>query len=175
MAYCVKCGAKVEDYVHFCPQCGAEIPQTGNSGEYAQNDTYGGTQNDAYGNQTCGSQIYGRFEDAEIRSNKAMGVLSYLGILMLIPLLAGNKGSEYVKHHINQGLVLFVLSSVIDLLNGRWVWDFYEWIHLGSGLFSRLLGIADFACFILMIMGIVSACKGTRQELPVIGKIQVFK
>ena len=26
MAYCVKCGAKVDDSMRFCPECGAEIP-----------------------------------------------------------------------------------------------------------------------------------------------------
>lgn len=26
MAYCVKCGAKVDDGIRFCPYCGAEIP-----------------------------------------------------------------------------------------------------------------------------------------------------
>lgn len=172
MAYCVKCGAKVEDYVHFCPQCGAEIPQVDNSRGYTEKDTYSSAP---YSEASCNGKRDGYFEASEVRSNKAMGVLSYLGILMLIPLLAGNKGSDYVKHHINQGLVLFVLSSVIDLLNGRWVWGFYSWIHFGTGWLSWLFDIADFACLILLIMGIVSACKGTRQELPIIGKIRFFK
>ena len=38
MAYCVKCGAKVDDDIRFCPQCGAEIPrQTSQEQQY----TYG--------------------------------------------------------------------------------------------------------------------------------------
>ena len=27
MAYCVKCGAKVQDGAKFCPECGASIPE----------------------------------------------------------------------------------------------------------------------------------------------------
>ena len=26
MAYCIRCGNKVEDGSRFCPKCGAEIP-----------------------------------------------------------------------------------------------------------------------------------------------------
>ncbi len=172
MAYCVKCGAKVDNNVRFCPQCGAEIPRMENSGGYTGNNASGGAQDYTY---YGGNAVDGCFGALEVKGNKGMGVLSYLGILMLIPLLAGNKSSEYVKHHLNQGVSLFVLSSIIDLLNGRWVWGLHSWINFGSGWFSWVFEIADFACLILMVMGIVSACKGTRKELPIIGKIRIFK
>lgn len=177
MAYCVKCGAKVEDAVRFCPYCGAEIPRmggnadtVGNSGaDYTQDHTY-------YQEEYGGSQIrQGYYEAAEVKRNKVMGVLSYLGILVLVPLLAGDKSSAYVKQHINQGLILFVISSVMDLLEGNWVWGFHSWINATGGWFSWVFEILDFVCLILFVMGIVSACRGTRQELPLIGKIKILK
>ena len=107
--------------------------------------------------------------------NKAMGVLSYLGILLLIPLLAGDKQSQYVKHHVNQGLVLFLASSLVDLLEGDWVWGLHSIIHFGGGMFSWIFDILGLMFLILAIMGIVSACKGDRKELPLIGKIRFYQ
>lgn len=216
MAYCVKCGAKVDDGIMACPYCGAQIPnvsggytggsQTNGSNTcYGQNNsqenTYGQNngQEYAYGQQGNGQtsrQSYGQnaqqryqsggyqqygygavdfFDQNEVRQNKAMGVLSYLGILVLIPLLAGNKQSQYVKHHVNQGLVLFVLSSLVDLLEGDWVWGLHSIIHFGGGVFSWIFDILGLVFFILMVMGIVTACKGERKELPLIGKIKFFR
>lgn len=175
MAYCVKCGAKVDDGVKFCTECGAKIPNLeGGSYEHQAEDT-----------QTDGFQTYDDlqpyadaeecFDPDEVHKNKGMGVLSYLGILVLIPLLAGNKKSQYVKFHTNQGLVLFIVSAVIDLLDGEWVWGLHSIIHFSGGIFSWIYDILSFACFILMIMGIVSACKGEKKELPIIGKIRLLR
>ena len=214
MAYCVKCGARVEDDLRFCPYCGAEIPVVEKTADRAQNtytaggseesqsytyyqegtnerQTYGtqynyngqqaysgqqtyGSQQNYNGQQAYGSQT-GYFEASEVKRNKVMGVLSYLRILVLIPLLAGDKSSPYVKHHANQGLVFFILSSIVDFLDGKWIGGFYSWFSFGGNWFSWIIDLADFVCLILLVMGIVSACKGTRQELPIIGKIKILK
>lgn len=232
MAYCVKCGARVEDDLRFCPYCGAEIPVVGKTSDRTENTYTAGSSEESQGytyykegttgSQTCngqqaysgqqsfngqqaysgqqsfneqqaydgqqsfngqqnyyGQQAYGGqtgyFEASEVKRNKAMGVLSYLGILVLIPLLAGDKSSPYVKHHANQGLVFFILSSIVDFLDGKWIGGFYSWFSFGGNWFSWIVDLADFACLILLVMGIVSACKGTRQELPIIGKIRILK
>ncbi len=227
MSYCVKCGAKVDDGIMTCPQCGAQIPnlsgsysggsqnsdtgygQSGaqgytygqqgygqdnqygyQSGGYGQDSQYGdqagGYQQDSqygqhaggYGQYGYEAQRYGSadfFDQSEVSRNKAMGVLSYLGILLLIPLLAGDKQSQYVKHHVNQGLVLFLASSLVDLLEGDWVWGLHSIIHFGGGMFSWIFDILGLVFLILAIMGIVSACKGDRKELPLIGKIRFYQ
>lgn len=202
MAYCVKCGAKVEDGTLSCPQCGAPIPDAagGYSGsrgswddEGSGNGPFGSFEKEGY--EQSGSQSYaygqnsrqtgrqscwepgqaGYFGQDDVRQNKAMGVLSYLGILVLIPLLAGNRQSPYVRHHLNQGITLFVLSVIVNALENHWVWGIHSLIHFGGEIYSGVLSIVGFAIFILVIMGIVSACKGGRKELPVIGKIKIFK
>ena len=65
-----------------------------------------------------------------------MGVLSYLGILVFVPLIAGNKQSPYVRFHTNQGLVLFIASVIVELLDGRWIWGFHSMINFGGSWFS---------------------------------------
>lgn len=159
MTYCVKCGAMVSDDVRFCPQCGAEIPGTANTGD-AQNSGY---TEDTY------------FHPEDVKKNKTMGVISYIGILVLIPLLAGDKRSEYVKFHANQGLLLFIVSAIVDLLDGNWIFGLHSLINFSGSVFTWIFDILSFACFILMIVGIAAACKGEKKELPIIGKIRLVK
>lgn len=161
MAYCVKCGAKVKDGTMICPQCGAEIPNL-------PPENYQMQYHSSYASAD-------HFDQNEVRQNKGMGVLSYIGILVIIPLLAGDKKSEYLKQHVNQGLVLSILSVLVNLLEGEWVWGMHSIIHFDGGVLSWALEIIDLAILVLCIMGIVSACKGTRNELPIIGKIRFFK
>ena len=168
MAYCVKCGNKVEDGTRFCPKCGAEIPV-----QASQGNADGGQY--TYGQNTYGQEQEEYFPQEEVRQNKGMGILSYFGFLVLIPLLAGNKKSEYVKQHVNQGVSLFVISAILDLLDGEAVFGLYSFINFGNTMLSGILDVAGFAIFIIAIMGIVSACKGTKKELPLVGNIKIFK
>ena len=103
MAYCVKCGAKVDDGIRYCPYGGGESPL--GQGQYDQQGPY-----DQPGK--------GTFHPEDVKANKVMAVLSYIGILVLVPLLAGNKNSEYLRHHINQGLVIWIGSLLADILSG---------------------------------------------------------
>lgn len=109
MAYCVKCGAKVQDGAKFCPECGASIPegQAENKDReqytYTNQDTWnysyqgGGYQKEQQngyqhsgpgGNQQHYQYKEEKFEKEDVQRNKVMGVLSYIGILVLVPLLA---------------------------------------------------------------------------------------
>lgn len=176
MAYCVKCGAKVDDNTVFCPQCGAEIPAMDKNKNTGYDQEYTYYQDADYSRQDAYHPDMGEYFDAEdVRKNKAMGVLSYVGILVLIPLLAGNKNSPYVRFHANQGLVLFIVSVLVDLLDGDFIFGLHSLIHFDIGIFSWAFDILSLICFILMIAGIVAACKGEKRELPIIGKIRILK
>lgn len=184
MAYCVKCGAKVDDGIRYCPYCGGEIPlgqgqydQQG-QGQDQQYYDHGGQQSQ-YGQQgqysqqgPYGQQREGYFHPEDVRANKVIAVLSYIGILVLVPLLAGNKSSEYLRHHIDQGLVIWIGSLLADILSGGG--------FLGFAFFSSVWplelvgGILSLVFFILMIVGIVDACRGVRRELPVVGAFKIL-
>lgn len=171
MIYCVKCGEKAEDGMKFCPQCGAPLP----GGQSGGKTEPGAGAGNAGGTSQTASGRTGDFAPQDVNANKAMGVLSYLGILVLIPLLAGDKNSEYVRFHTNQGLALFLASVAVDILDGRWFWDFHDWFDLDVLGFSWALDILSLILFVFMIMGIVYACRGERRELPVIGQIHLLK
>lgn len=183
MTYCVKCGAQIDERASFCPQCGAPVPKEQardpygyESDPYGQNYSYNYGQNDAYGQNGNYGQYdsyggdAGWFAQEEVQQNKVMAVLSYIGVLVLIPLLAGDKTSAYLKQHVNQGLALFIISAVLEFVERI----FDDVIPLGW-VISWPLGIAQFALFIILIMGIVSACKGTRKPLPIVGNIHILK
>ncbi|MBX7099432.1 MAG: DUF4870 domain-containing protein [Myxococcaceae bacterium] len=90
--------------------------------------------------------------------DKVMLILSYLGLLALIPLLTV-KDSEFVKWHAKQGLVMlgpFVILSIITPIP----------------ILGWLLGCAGIiACWVFDIMAMVKALKGERWKIPVVGDI----
>jgi uncharacterized membrane protein len=86
------------------------------------------------------------------QKNTLMAVLSYIGILVIVPLLTA-KDDPFVKFHIKQGLVLLICFVIGGFV--FWV-PFVGWI--------LWLG-----CFIMMILGITNASSGKEQELPLIG------
>lgn len=181
MAYCVKCGTHVEEGMQFCPCCGEKIPEQ--SGQtyrdpYQNQNTY--QNQNAYQNQNVYQSFYRPeteeyYDEREVKDNKVMGVLSYLGILLLIPALAGNKQSKYVRHHLNQGLVLQIISIIINVLDGSLVWRMHGWFTIMGGIWSLAFDIAKLACFVFMILGIVSACRGDKKKLPILGEFQIIK
>lgn len=86
-----------------------------------------------------------------------MGVLAYIGPLVIIPFLMEKK-DEFVKFHTKQGIVLFGLELVIMVL--------------GSMMYLFMLGILfNLATLVLSIIGIVNVVQGQKKELPVIGSL----
>ena len=182
MAYCIKCGAQVNDGVSYCPQCGGEIPKSQEQNkqyEYYQQADAGQRYEQTEVNQGYYQNTYqseGEFFNAEdVRQNKAMGVLSYIGILVLIPLFARDKQSEYAAFHTNQGLVLFITNLIADALTGGGVFGWASWLFYDYGILHMVSWVLDIVLFVFLIMGIVNACKGIRKELPLIGKIKIIR
>jgi uncharacterized membrane protein len=110
-------------------------------------------------------------EDAE--KNKIFGILAYLGILFLVPLLAA-KDSPFAKYHANQGLVLFLLWIVIGIV--IFVLDIIVAMLPGFlGFVSVIFGLFYLAPLVLLIIGIINAAAGKCVPLPVIGGIKLLK
>ena len=115
----------------------------------------------------------------DIQNNKAMAVLSYIGIFVLIPVFAA-KQSPYARYHANQGLLLFlaeviwivfcsILGAVLGLLN---VFGPLFWIL--SGVVNTILGILSLVFLAMAIYGIVNAATGKAKPLPVLGRFTLL-
>lgn len=88
--------------------------------------------------------------------NTGMAILAY--ILFFIPLLTDAKNDSFVKYHIKQGLLLFIL----------WV---ACWIIAIVPFVGRVISpILSIFGVILMVIGIINASQGKEKELPIIGK-----
>ena len=102
-----------------------------------------------------------------------MGVLAYLGILCLIPLLAA-KDSDFAQYHAKQGLTLFVAEIALSVL--YWVAGFIAIVTSGFGfLLFPLLGLVWVGLVVLSIIGIVNVVNKKKAPLPIIGGIQIMK
>lgn len=172
MAFCSKCGAQIGEEAQFCSSCGAAVGAASGAGTGANG------QQTEY-RSAAGQQNVNGFDPADVAQNKAMGILSYLGILVLIPLFAA-KNSKYARFHANQGLILFLLEVCIGIVSwivpsiflGIWyVGGIYYLVKALNVIFKLL----DLGCLALSIFGIVNAAQGKKQELPVIGKFRLVK
>jgi uncharacterized membrane protein len=100
---------------------------------------------------------------ADVEKNKVFGILAYLGILWLVPLLAA-KDSPFARYHCNQGLVLF--------LGAMCVW--FACLIVTAIPFLNLIMILlwpafGIVCLVFAILGIVNAVNGVCKPLPLIG------
>lgn len=137
MAYCMKCGAQLQEGAAFCSHCGAPVMGAAKSNS----------------------------------DDKIMAILSYFGLLVLIPIFAA-KNSAFARFHANQGLILLIVEAA---------WGIVQKICssilllIGMPLLSALLQIVNLGFLILAIMGIVYAAKGEERELPIIGQFRLLK
>ena len=106
----------------------------------------------------------------DIEKNKLMGILAYLGILVLIPLFAA-KESKFARFHTNQGLILCISGIILYLI--------FRIIIAISWKLAAVLGIfmwiIEVALLILAIIGIINVVKGRAKELPLVGKYRILK
>ena len=94
--------------------------------------------------------------------NKIFNVLSYVGILWLIGLLA-KPNEQDVRFHVNQGILLTIAGFAAGIVA---IIPVLGWIAAG---------VVGIAVFVFAIMGIVNAVKGEQKELPLIGKFKILK
>ncbi len=97
----------------------------------------------------------------QVSNDKLMGILSYISVLVLIPILT-KPSSDFVRFHANQGLVLLIIelaSIVVSLIPI-------------IGLISVLINIGT---LVLSVIGILNVCNDQMKPLPVIGGIQLLK
>ena len=94
----------------------------------------------------------------EKQTDKGLAVLSYLGILFLVPWLA-EKNNKFSQFHAKQGLILFLLEIASYLL---------LLIPVAGWIIAPLVWILS---VVLLIIGIINVVNGQEKELPVIGKL----
>jgi uncharacterized membrane protein/ribosomal protein L40E len=179
MAFCRKCGSKIPDNAVFCIRCGAPAWDNKNT-----------TDKSSYRKEVYTQQRYENTEEyydhEDIKNNKFIAALSYLGILFIIPLII-TPASKFARFHANQGLLLLITSFVLGLIRGifsailiaifgvpfhRYTGGALVAADIITGLVSVVIGLVLLSFFIL---GVKNAIQGKAKELPIIGKFRVIK
>ncbi|KKQ52076.1 MAG: hypothetical protein US70_C0011G0028 [Parcubacteria group bacterium GW2011_GWD2_38_11] len=88
-------------------------------------------------------------EEKDIKDNKAWALLSYLGVLVLVPLI-GKTDSSFAQFHAKQGLVIL----------GGWV---LSWLPFGF--------VFAVAAIVFSVLGLINVAKGEKKKLPIIGDL----
>ena len=109
------------------------------------------------------------FDQQDIEQNKVMGILAYIGILVLVPIFAA-KNSKFARFHANQGLVLAIaevaLGIILGILGGI---PYIGW------LFRIISSLFELVCVLFAVLGIINAANGKAKELPIVGKFRILK
>ena len=151
MAFCKKCGKQLEYGSIFCPTCGASQSEV----------------------NVCQPMDD---EERDIRENKAMGILAYIGIFVLIPIFVA-PNSKFARFHSNQGLLLFIAEVGLAVLQTivNMAFPLFSALFFVRTILSLIIDIALLGVGVFAIIGIIYAAQGLKKELPFIGNISILK
>jgi uncharacterized membrane protein len=105
-------------------------------------------------------------KEGKTTDNKTiMAVVAY--ILFFVPLLTEDKKDPFVKYHVRQGLVLFILAVIVWIFNGM----IYRIFPFGMWAFVNFISwILNLAVLVLLVLGIKNALGHKQEPLPIVGK-----
>ena len=90
------------------------------------------------------------------QKNTGMAILGY--ILFFVPLLTDAKDDPFVKYHVKQGLLLWIIAIASVVIG---VIPILGWI---------IALIVPLVVFVLAILGIINAANGEMKPVPLVGK-----
>ena len=151
-------------------------PAAPQPGVYQQTGPQPGVYQQPYGQQPIPPVQPGYQQQApgNGQMRKGMAILSYFGILVLIPIFAA-KNDPFARFHANQGLVLFVIMAVCNIIANVLNGFLIEISPILVLAVSAIFGIITLVLCIFALIGIIRAIKGQTKPLPLIGGIKILK
>ncbi len=101
---------------------------------------------------------YQNLSESAASGQKNIGLAIVAYILFFIPLLTEQKNDPFVRYHVRQSFVLFVVECVSILIGQL---PFFFWLSWPLNL----------AVLVLFIVGIINAASGKEKPLPFIGQL----
>lgn len=121
------------------------------------------------------NDVSSTFSPEDIKEGKVMGILSYIGILVLVPFFF-ETSNQFVVYHAKQGMNLFIYGFGTAVVFGLLSYILTFLIPIFGIVLSSILWLAHLGFFGgLMAIGIVNVCYNRAKELPIINKIKIIK
>lgn len=189
MPFCTNCGKEINEETKFCPSCGNAVAENGgvtqNQETQGQSTAYTVPPTEDFSaklNKLADTEDKtAEFDSTDISDNKVFAILSYISILVLVPILAA-PNSKFARFHANQGLVLLiaelaygVISSVIKGVLKLVFRVLPFWFSAVYTLLSFVIGCLGLVFLVFAVIGIINAANGKAKELPIVGKITLLK
>lgn len=109
----------------------------------------------------------------EDSSEKVYSVLAYFWVLWLVPAIAGK--TSFSKYHANQGLVLFIVETVLGIIDAILFFIIGKIPFIGGLIVGILGGLVGLVFLLYAIIGIVHVINGETKPLPIIGGVDIIK
>lgn len=157
MAFCGTCGAALEEGATVCGICGAAVEAE--AAPVVEEGTYEAPAQETAAYEAPAQEYAApqaapagdmQFDPEDVEKNKYMAILSYLGILGLIPYFAAPE-SKFARAHAVQGLNMTILTFLLCLIV----------------CIAPIIGIIG---LVLNIMGIINCVNGVYKTLPIFGE-----
>lgn len=114
------------------------------------------------------------FDTQDVQDAKVWSILAYFGILFFLPLVCAPQ-SGFGRFHANQGLILFLTSLILGIVNVV-LQLMIGWIPFIGKIICALVSLViSLAALAWMIYGIVQAAQGKAKTLPLIGKFTLIR
>lgn len=160
MPFCTKCGQSFDDNLNNCPFCGAVNKAKEDSSDFNAKDLY----NMAFDTEDTTSSV----DANDIKANKGITILSYIGPLAFIPYFA-RKDSKFAHYHASRGLNLFIIQTIISIVVGIICGLIPGWI-------SWIISVpVDIILVVFSVIGIINVAKDRCRELPLISGFKIVK
>ena len=113
----------------------------------------------------------------EKKDNKILMTIGYFSFLFIIPMLVEScKKDEFIRHHVNQSIWLFIYGVFTSAVKG--IFDFV-FTSTGLKVFEILSVILSSALsavgLLLLILQLVALWQDQKREIPLVGKIKIYK
>ena len=177
MRTCSKCGEVLLDGENNCPKCGApvksEYDQGSGSDQSSGNYSQTGYQAPPFGN--LGTDRTAEYDINDIRANKWVHIIAYLGILFFLPLVV-YPDSRVCRFHANQALIQLILGAVLGVVSGIFsgvsvIPGVGLMFSIISGVFGSVVSLLELFIFIFELVNIIN---DKVVEIPVIGRFRLI-
>lgn len=194
MAVCPKCGKEVKTKAKFCPECGTKLDaekKKATDKKVEKEETKEEPKEMSEAIKESVEKVLDtedstkEFTKKDAKDNLGMALLSYLGLLVLIPYFL-EKDSKFVKYHAKQGMNLLIVWVGYSILCGllslikvsRTVYYFgyaYGKVKVTPWWVSLPIWVVGLGIGVISIIGIVYVVQGKAKELPLVNKLKFFK